>query len=229
MMPGISRHLPKRRIHLPVMATEAAVPIRLLRGSVALAAAWCLLALAGCGTPNQPNIALRKQNQLLTDQVAQLTRQHNGDAASLVAAQHLNPATPQLPPAKLDQLFTVHGLTLGRLTSGDNPDPHATVDSQLLVYAVPTDDDGDPIKVAGSFDVSAFDLADPAHPLVGHWNLSSAQTRGMFQSHLSLYTYVLACPWQMKPQHPPLTVRVSFHDELTGRVFNAERVVTVRP
>ena len=191
--------------------------------------ATVLLALAGCGTPNQPNIALRKQNQALQDQVATLQRQHAGDEASITAQLHANPTVASLPPRLLDQLFTVHGLTLGMLTAGDNPDPHATADSQLLVYAVPTDDDGDPLKAAGSFDVTAFDLADPAHALIGHWTFSTAQTRAMFQSHLSLYTYVLPCPLQTKPTHPALTVRVSFRDELTGRVINAERAVTVRP
>ena len=44
------------------------------------------------------------------------------------------------------------------------------------------------------------------------------------------YTYVLTCPWQNKiPRHAGLTVRVTFTDALTGRVFTAEKQVKVNP
>lgn len=185
--------------------------------------------LAGCGSPNPANIALRKQNQKLESKVTALDRQHTGDVASIVAMEKQNPAVQHLSPQRLSKLFTVHGLQLGMLTGGDNPDPTAKSDSELMIYAVPTDDDGNPIKAAGSFKVQTYDLADPKHPLLGQWNFSTSQVRKDFYAHLSLYTYVLPCPWQTVPRHKKLTVRVSFRDELTGRTFSAERVATVRP
>jgi hypothetical protein len=36
-------------------------------------------------------------------------------------------------------------------------------------------------------------------------------------------------PYQQLPQHANITVHVRFTDELTGRIFEAERVVEVQP
>jgi hypothetical protein len=40
-----------------------------------------------------------------------------------------------------------------------------------------------------------------------------------------LYTYVLKCPFEQPPAHETLTIRVTFTDALTGRVFTAQREV----
>lgn len=185
--------------------------------------------LAGCGSPSAANIVLRKQNQALTRQVDELKRQHAGDVASFAASQKPGSTRPIVSPGQLDTLFTVHGLTLGPLTAGNNPDARATRDSQLLVYALPTDDDGDAIKAAGSFQVQAYDLAIPGHPLLGQWQFNTVDSRKLFYAHLSLYTYVLPCPWQSPPTHAKLLVRVNFTDAFTGRSFSAHRDVSVRP
>src|SRR5690242_13566088 len=84
-------------------------------------ALWMLVAapmLTGCGSPNTANIELRKQNQELHDKIDQLTRAHEADAATIRGLQNKAGAVPTLPQDRLDKLFTVHGLTLGRLTGG---------------------------------------------------------------------------------------------------------------
>ena len=182
---------------------------------------------AGCTTPSAANIQLRKENQTLQTQVDTLSRQHAADQAAL-AGQH-NATVPTLPQDRLDQLFTTHGLSFGKLTGGYRADEADTGPADgIEVQIVPTDDSGDEIKAAGSFTVQVFDLADAAHPLLDTWNFSPQQTRTMFYDHLMLYTYVLHCPWQHgPPPHGELTLRVSFTDALTGRVFTAEKQVHV--
>ena len=183
---------------------------------------------AGCGgNPSSANIALRKDLQQRNDQIAQLQTQHQGDLADLRAAK--GPTTTSLSPDELARLFTVHGLSFGRLTGGSDFDTSKPGDQGLKIYIVPTDDDGQPLKAAGSFTVQAFDLSDPSN-LIGKWTFDLGTTKSDWFGQAMLYTYVLPCPWQQRiPQHAQLTVRVSFHDELTGRDFDAQRVANITP
>jgi hypothetical protein len=177
----------------------------------------------GCKGPSKANIELRKQNQELRSKVDDLERRHTADAAQLRAMESGSPSTvPSLPQARLNQLFTVHGIQLNRLT-GVSPE------GQLKVYAVPTDEAGHPIKAAGSFVVDAFDLARTDQPRVGHWEFPLDQARKNWVGQALLHCYVLPLPWQQSPppQHPQLTVKVSFTDALTGRTFETQKMVRV--
>ena len=194
-----------------------------------VSAGMLLILFAGCGSPSSANILLRKQNQTLQAQVDQLTAQHQRDVAMLAASDKNRPTTRMLGPAQLDQLFTTHGLKIGNLTGGDNPDSTKPFDNQLKIYVVPIDDSGTPIKAAGSFKIESFDLGDPKKPLIGTWNFDLKQAGGLFYSQFLLYTYVLNCPWQTVPAHADLTVKITFDDALTGRQFIEQMQIKVRP
>src|SRR4051812_29784279 len=118
---------------------------------VYLCSSVVLFVLAGCtGKPNQANIELRKQVQSLNSQIADLQRIHDGDAATINALQSRQGATqPALPQERVEKLFTVHGLSLGRLTGGADSDLDKPGDEGVKIYAVPTDETGDELKAAG--------------------------------------------------------------------------------
>src|SRR3954452_4154622 len=118
-----------------------------------------LLICTSCSSPSTANIELRKEKQALQDQIAELNRVHQADQATIQGLQNQIGTLPTLPQNRLDQLFTVHGLELGRLTGGADLDPKKPGDEGIKVYATPTDDDGEPIKAAGTFVIEAFDLA----------------------------------------------------------------------
>jgi hypothetical protein len=191
-------------------------------------AAMLATLISGCGSPSAANIELRKQKQALEEQVDQLKSQHQRDADALAACRRSHPTTSVLTPDRLDQLVTAHGLSIGLLTGGDNPDSTQPFDSQLKIYAVPIDRDSTPIKVAGGFKIEAFDLDDPARPVVGNWSFDLQQTRGLFYNRFSLYTYVLTCPFPKIPLHSDLTIRVTFDDALTGAEFVEQTQVKIR-
>lgn len=186
--------------------------------------------LAGCGgAPSKANIELRKQNQALSDRVAQLDRRHDADVAAIRGLQAQATTVPVLPQDRLDQLFTVAGLKFGRLTGGYHPDPNTYGDTMLKVYVVPVDESGDELKAAGSFHVDLFDLALKSNNRIGSWDFDLATSRSDWNGSGLLYTYVLDCPWQTAPVDPKLTARVTFTDALTHRVFVVNKDVTVEP
>ncbi|MDB5323436.1 MAG: hypothetical protein JWN40_5067 [Phycisphaerales bacterium] len=185
-----------------------------------------LLGAAGCGSPSSANIILRKQNQELREQIATLTRAREADAATIRALQQRVGTVPTLPQERLEKLFTVHGIKFTRLTGGADVDPSKPGDEGIKVYVSPIDDDGEPFKAAGSFVIEAFDLAAKP-PEVGKWTFDVDAARKNWHGALLSHQYVLTCPWEKPPQHDEVTIKVTFRDELTGRVFDAQTVVKV--
>ncbi len=202
-----------RRIDLPFTAAA-----RTLTGVI-------LLIVSGCHTPDAANIALRKENSALSAQIDSLNHRHEADVATIQSLQQKGPMTMSLSQSRIERLFTTHGLAFGVLTGGYNADDSDGPSDGLEIAVYPTDDQGSPLKAAGSFTIQAFDLADPHDPLIGTWNFPPEKSRDLFYAHLSMYTYILKCPWQRTPQHGDLTVRVTFNDELTGRTFTVDRPI----
>jgi hypothetical protein len=196
-----------------------------------LVCALLLASVTGCGSPNTASIAVRKDNQSLRDQVATLQRAREADAATIKSLESRGSSTvPSLPSAQLENLFTTHGLALGRLTGGADLDRDKPGDEGLKIQATPTDDNGEAFKAAGSFIVEAFDLATPNAPLVGKWTFDTKAARDAWVGSVLIHAYMLICPWQQQqgpPKHPDITLKVTFHDELTGREFTQQKLIKV--
>lgn len=193
----------------------------------ALVASFLPLA-SGCGKPSAANITLRREIQSLEQQVDQLQRQHAADQASLRAMQSEHGTLETLPPERLGQLFTVAGIKIGRLTGGIDLDRENPGDEELRVYLTPLDATGDELKAAGSIVVELFDLA-AEQPRLGRWEFDVEQAKRAWVGTGLLYEYLLSCPWQTVPTRESLTVKVTFTDALTGRVFEQQQAVTINP
>jgi len=189
--------------------------------------AGSLLLGAGCSTPSKANIELRKQIQQLERDNKELVRQHASDQRVIEGLRDRVGTIPTLPTSRLARLFIVQGIEFGRLTGGADLDPQKPGDEGLAVYVFPIDQNGDKLKAAGSFDIWAFDLAEPKDSLVGHWHFDVQQAMQGWNGTLLEYSYALICPWQKAPKHADLTVKVTFLDELTQTPFTAQRVVHV--
>lgn len=182
----------------------------------------------GCGSPNRANIELRKQIQQLRAQVNQLQVEHQGDQRTIQGLRDRAGYLPTLSTSRLEQLFTTHGLEFSRLTGGADLDPAKPGDEGFAVYIVPLDQTGEKLKAAGTFDIDAFDLAEPKDPLLGHWHFDLQQAKAAWTGVLLQYNYVLICRWQKKvPRHPDITLKVTFFDELTQTPFTAQKVIRI--
>jgi hypothetical protein len=188
----------------------------------------CVVVLLGCGgKPNQANIELRKKNQDFQQQIDELKRQRQADAATIRALEQQRQTVPTLPHERLEQLYTTHGLRFGRLTGGIDTDPERAGDEQLKVYVVPTDQSGDLLKAAGSFVIEAFDLSLGEDNRLGRWEYSRDEAAKNWYGDLMSYGYAFAQPWQRPPRSDEVTVRVTFEDALTGRVFTEQALARV--
>jgi hypothetical protein len=194
---------------------------------VYLCSSVALFSFLGCAKPNTVNIDLRKQIDQLQSQAEYLKRLHAADQATIAGMKGAT-TIPTLGEDRLSELFTTHGLKFGRITGGWDTDPDKPGDKGLQIAIVPTDDQGQPLKAAGSFDVEAFDLAKSKDNRIGHWTFDLQQTRDAWLGQAMMYSYVLKSPWQRVPEHEQITVRVTFTDALTGRKFTEQREVRVK-
>lgn len=187
------------------------------------------LVVVGCtAKPNQANIELRKQLQTRDARIADLDRRHQADQATIRSLQSSNGATTTLRPERIDQLFTVSGLKLGRLTGGWDADLDHVGDEGIKIYVVPTDGSGDALKAAGSFVVELFDLNKQSNQRIGRWEFDGQQSRSYWNGAGLLYEYVLPCKWQEPPAKEELTVKVHFADGLTGRELEIQKQIRIK-
>lgn len=128
---------------------------------------------------------------------------------------------------RLERLFHVTAITLGRYTAGVDLDDEAG-DDGIRVYLVPRDRDGHTIKAAGAVRVQLFDLAaDPKENLLGTFDFPVEDIGKLFASGFLTNHYKLDCRWKKPPANPDITVRVVFTDYLTGKTFTAQKVCKV--
>jgi hypothetical protein len=186
-----------------------------------------LLCLAGCSSPSRANIELRKQNQQLQVRLAEAEHQREADQRVIAGLREQRGVLPTLPPERLARLFTTQGLAFGRLTGGADINPKQPGDEGLALYLEPVDGSGQVLKAAGSFDIDAFDLAEPNDPLIGHWHFTLDQAKNAWNGLAFVYSYALICPWQRVPKHEDITVKATFFDELTQTPFHAQQVVHI--
>ena len=185
--------------------------------------------LGGCGPkPSAANIELRKELQDSTLKLDDAGRQHAADVATIRSLQQNATTVPVLPQERVAELFTTHGIRIERLSGGMDSDPKSTGDEGLRIYVTPFDATNDDLKSAGTFTVEAFNLAADAK-VIGKWTFDNKQARTAWKGFGLLYEYVLECPWQqVQPTDPQLTVRVTFTDALTRRVFIEQKTIDVQ-
>jgi hypothetical protein len=135
---------------------------------------------------------------------------------------------PTLPHDRLDRMVTVHGIKLGRLTGGDPANTANAPDEGLKIYLTPVDETGEALKDTGTVDVDAFDLSVGTDNRIGHWSFDANALKSRWRSLGMLRAFVLECPWQKRPEHSKLAVKVTFRDELTGRVYDQIQEVNVK-
>ena len=193
---------------------------------ILLLGCWLML-VSGCARPNPVTIALRKENQQLQDKLEKLQYREQADRAQIEAFQSRVGSLKTLPESRLDAMFTTHSIELGRLTGGARINPDATTDQALRIYLTPLDDNGDPTKATGKVTVDAFDLSLAHDNRIGHWVFEPLTMKNDWRSLGPLHAFVLICPLQTVPRHAEITIKVTFQDELTGRVFSAVKDVRI--
>ncbi|NLF30754.1 MAG: hypothetical protein GX591_07690 [Planctomycetes bacterium] len=132
-----------------------------------------------------------------------------------------------LPDRRLDRLFHVQRIRLGRYTGGVDTDGRPGHDA-VKVYLDPIDQHGSVIKAAGDVTIDLFDL--PAGGVrLGSFTFGAGELADAWRSTPFGDRFIFTCPLgDARPSGSEVTVRVTFTEYLTGHTFTAQAVAPLQ-
>ena len=130
---------------------------------------------------------------------------------------------------KPENLYRLQRIKITKYTNFYDKDKDGRKE-KLIVYIQPIDEDGDIIKAVGAVDVR---LRDPnennGQEPVGQWHIEPNQLKKFWLTTFISANYKLTFDVADKIEglKEPLTVKVTFTDYLTGKVFNEEKLIRI--
>ncbi len=181
---------------------------------------------AGCQKSNESKPLLLKIEQL-TREKARLQEdlaQSNSEKEQLTKQVQALSGLPQ--DVRLENLYRLQRIKIHRYTDLLDEDKDGKME-KLVVYLQPVDDDGDIIKATGAVDVQLWDLnQSDGEALLGQWNVEVGELKKRWVTFLvTNYRLTFDLVEKIERFEKPLTVKVTFTDYLSGKVFNEQRVI----
>ncbi len=187
-----------------------------------------LLIFAGCEGDNHVKLIEDKNAQLEKE-----NRQFQKDVEAVQAknqqlVNQLKSLAELSPEVRIDSLYELESVKLTRYTNFYDRDKDGRKE-KLIVYIQPVDSQGDIIKASGSVDVELWDLnkADDKDALLAKWQVSPDELKKMWFAGVmkANYRFVFDITDIVKSFDKPLTVRATFTDYVSGKVFTEQYVI----
>jgi hypothetical protein len=194
--------------------------------------AGCLLAAAaGCESTGGQKIPPAKQIQTLKQEKRQLARQIEQSEAEAEQLKKQIQILSDLPPeARFENLYHLQRTKITRYTNLYDKDKDGKKE-KLIVYIQPIDEEGDIVKATGAVDVQLWDLnKENGQALLGQWQVKPDELKKLWFATLITINYRLTFDVADKVtgDEEALTVKVTFTDYLTGKVFTEQKVIKPR-
>jgi len=188
----------------------------------------CLLILVGgCENGNKKS-PLVEQIQQLKQEKTQLTRQIERSKNENKQLKKQIQVLSGLPDeVELESLYGLQRIEIGGYTGFYDKDKDGQYE-KLIVYIQPTDGEGDIVKATGAMDVQLWDLNKEAHQaLLGRWHITPGELKKLWFATVITINYRLTFDIAdtVENMEEPLTLKVTFTDYLTGKVFKEQKVI----
>ena len=186
-----------------------------------------LLSVAGCQQPNQKE-SLSAQIERLIQENTELQKQiEQSESENKQFKQQIQVLSGLPKEVKLENLNLLDKIKIGRYTGFFDKDDDGKKE-KLIVYIQPVDKQGDTIKVAGAVDVQLWDLnKTDSEALLDEWRVEPDELKKLWFATLITINYRLTFDVadKIESMEEPLTVKVTFTDYLTGKVFKEQNVI----
>lgn len=185
-----------------------------------------LFLLSGCSSWKEVN-KLRAETDSLIDENAKLKNQVEQLTSENEQLQKQNSVLQNLPDSvKGKNLYTLENVKINSYSGLFDENKDGKVDT-LIVRLQPIDNSGDVIKAAGSAEVELWNLNKPENQaLIGKWNVGQDEMKKDWNSILvTNYRISFDISGKIDKTTGPLTLKVTFTDYLSGRVFYAQKVI----
>ena len=189
----------------------------------------CILSfIAGCGD-SYTEPPLQEKVDFLTLQQKDLENrleQSNAENEKLKKQVQTLSALPE--NLKGQNIYSLRDVNIGKYTGFFDKDKDGTTES-LVVYIEPIDEQGDVIKAAADIEVELWDLNKPdGEALIAKWPaVKPDELKKLWFVGLVKVNYRLMFDIKDKVESfdEPLTVKVTFTDYLSGKVFKKQKVI----
>ena len=190
--------------------------------------AGSLLAVAaGCDSAGRPD-PLKEQINSLKQEKTQLTRQIKQSGLENKKLKKQIQVLSGLPAdVKLENFYNLQRVKISGYTDFYDKDKDGRKE-KLIVYIQPIDQDGDVVKATGSVDVQLWNLNRPnGQALLGQWRVEPDELRKLWFATLITINYRLTfdVAGKIEKFEEPLTVKLTFTDHLSGKVFKEQKVI----
>ena len=200
---------------------------------MALVAASASVGCAARGNTDLLESRLRQQEDMLRDMEAQLAQSRaelqTAGRETLALREQVGGRVQQvLLPEQTHSIARAEGIQINTLRSGGLDYDDAPGDDLLSAVVVPTDAQGETVKLPGELEIEVFDLAQSGERRIGHWKFNAQDTAAAWHSSFIGSGYLFKLPWQTVPARSDLLL----HAKLTtpdGRQFDASENIRVTP
>ena len=207
------------------MKSKKAKPNPVCCSLYAILAGCLLIVAAGCEnaagpTPAEQIVALRQEKTLLAQQLEQArveSEQLQGQVKTLSG----------LPGDKLENLYDLQEVKLTKYTGFYDKNKDG-IKEKLIVYIQPIDRQGDIVKATGAVDVQLWDLnREDGEALLGQWRVGPDELKELWFATILIINYRLTfdVTGVIDGTKESLTVKVTFTDYLSGKVFKEQKVI----
>ena len=192
--------------------------------------AGCLLVIAaGCEDSSKLPLAeeirrLKREKNQLQSQIAQ-SKTKNEQLEKQVQVLSGLPSE-----VRVKNVYDLQRVKIGGYTGFYDKDKDGKKE-KLIVYIKPIDSEGDVIKATGAVDVQLWDLNTSSdQALLGQWHVKPEELKKVWFATVITINYRLTFDVADKIEHleEPLTVKVTFTDHLSGKVFKEQKVIKPR-
>ena len=131
------------------------------------------------------------------------------------------------PGVRLENLYDLQRIRITKYTNLYDKNKDGKKE-KLLVYLRPIDAEGDVIKASGSVDVQLWNLNNKDNEaLLRQWHVNPDELKEMWFATIVTMNYRLTFDVAdlIETFEEPLTVKVTFTDYLSGKVFTEQRVI----
>ena len=205
------------------------IKVSKVRSFCTLSSILCFLTfVAGCGSTYTES-PLQERVDILTIEQQQLVSQLEQSKAESEQLQKQIHTLSGLPEQlKGENLYSIQNVEIGKYTGLYDKDKDGKKE-KLIVYIEPFDEQGDVIKAAADIEVELWDLSKTdGSALLAKWPpVKPDELKKLwFDSMLKVnYRLTFDVTDKVKSIDEPLTVKVTFTDYLSGKVFKKQKVI----
>jgi hypothetical protein len=183
--------------------------------------------VTGCANPNGKELLAVQIEQLTQEKTQQQKQIEQSESENKQLKQQIQVLSGLPKEVRLENLNRLESVKIGRYTGFFDKDKDGKKE-KLIVYIQPVDEQGDIIKAVGAVDVQLWDLNKTnGQALLGQWKVEPGELKKLWFATVVTINYRLTfeVPDKIEGLDEPLTVKVTFTDYMTGKVFIEQKVI----